>query len=120
MGKSIEELLADCSHVYSHEQFDANYKRVVTRICEKHGITYGEVQALIRGHRYAHDAEDIEQEYIEIMAFARHAGWTPRCPRCNQHFSDDHLCSANHEDHCDIRMSRDGWDANCSCKRGWP
>ena len=67
---TIEELLADNSHVYTREQFDADYKRIVTRICEKHGIAYGEVGALIREHRYVHDAEDIEQEYIEAMTGA--------------------------------------------------
>ena len=39
----------------------------------------------------------------------------PKCPRCNQHFSGEHLCVANHEEHCAIRATRDGWDADCSC-----
>lgn len=109
-----------CSYYYTREQFDRDYKRVVTCICEKHGIAYGEVQALIREPRYGHDVEDIEQEYIKIMVLARDAGWTPKCPRCDQHFSGDHLCSADHESHCAIRVTRNGWDANCSCKRGRP
>lgn len=45
---------------------------------------------------------------------------TPKCLRCNQHFSGAHLCAADHEEHCDIRTSRDGWDADCNCKRGRP
>ncbi len=42
----------------------------------------------------------------------------PKCPRCSQHFSGPHLCAADHEAHCDILTTRDGWDAACSCKRG--
>lgn len=42
------------------------------------------------------------------------------CLRCRQHFLGDHLCAADHEEHCDIRTSRDGWDAACSCSRGRP
>ena len=72
---SIEELLINCSEVYTREQFDADHKRVVARICAKHGIAESEVDELIREHRYEHDAEDIEDEYIQIMAMARHAGW---------------------------------------------
>jgi hypothetical protein len=51
---------------------------------------------------------------------------TQRCPGCKQVFSPEkldpskHLCSANHEKHCAIRSTRDGWDADCSCKRGHP
>ncbi len=120
MSKTIEDLLSEHLHEYTRAQFDIDYKRTVTRICEKHAIAYGAVKALIREHRYVHDAEDIEDKYIQIMACARHAGWSPKCPRCSQHFSGEHLCTANHEEHCDIRASRDGWDADCSCKRGQP
>lgn len=77
MTKTIEEFLAECSIVYTRAQFDADHKRVVARICEKHGIVESEVTELIREHRYEHDAEDSEDEYIQIMAMARHAGWVP-------------------------------------------
>lgn len=123
MSETIEELIAECSNVYTREQYDADFKRVTVRICEKHGIAYHEVPALISEHRYTHDAEDIEQEYIEITAFAQHAGWptAPVCPHCLQRFSSpDHLCAANHENYCAIRTTRDGWDADCSCTRGRP
>lgn len=45
-----------------------------------------------------------------------------RCPDCKQAVGSGpgHLCSANHEEHCAIRTTRDGWDADCSCKRGEP
>lgn len=32
-------------------------------------------KGLIARHAYVHDAEDIEQEWIEMMAMARHIGW---------------------------------------------
>lgn len=73
--QSIEDLLAECSEPYTREQFDADHTRVVARICEKHGISESEVGALIREHRYVHDAEDIEDEYIQLMAMGRAAGW---------------------------------------------
>lgn len=73
--QSIEDLLAECSEPYTREQFDADRTRVVARICEKHGISEPEVSALIREHRYVHDAEDIEDEYIQLMAMGRAAGW---------------------------------------------
>jgi len=74
---SIEELLAECSNVYTREQFEADRTRIVARICEKHGIVESEVEGLIARHDYVHDAEDIEQEWIEMMAMARHIGWVP-------------------------------------------
>ena len=107
---TIEELIADSSCVYTREQFDADYKRVVTRICEKHGIAYGEVGAFIREHHYVHDAEDIEQEYIEAVAFARHAGWSPKCPRCSQHFTGSPMTGCQPDKH--------GWNIETTPSEG--
>lgn len=70
-----DDALCKISHVYTREQFDADHERIVTRICQKHGIPDDEVPELIAEHRYVHDEEDIEDEYIQIMAMARHAGW---------------------------------------------
>jgi hypothetical protein len=74
--KSIEELLEEFNDPpYTREQFEADFARVVARISAKHGITEPEVDALIREHRYTHSAEDIEDEYIQLMAIAAHTGW---------------------------------------------
>lgn len=72
---TIEELLIACSNVYTREQYEADRIRIVARICEKHDIVESEVEGLIARHDYTHDSEDIEQEWIEMMAMARHAGW---------------------------------------------
>ena len=78
---TIEELLEKWSDPYTREQFDADYARVVARICEKHGISESEVEGLIREHRYTHSAEDIEDEYIQITTMAHYAGWAlPKTP----------------------------------------
>jgi hypothetical protein len=61
--------------VYTREQFDADRARITARICEKHGIVEAEIDALIREHRYEHDSEDIEDEWIGLMAIGHHAGW---------------------------------------------
>ena len=76
MSKTIEELLAECSDVYTRERFDADRARLAARLCAKHGIAESEIDSLIREHRYEHTAEDPEDEWIQIMAFARAAGWS--------------------------------------------
>lgn len=76
----MEELLAEFDpegkHVFTRERFDADRKRLAARLCEKHGITEDEIDALIREHRYEHTDEDPEEEWMEIMSFARVAGWS--------------------------------------------
>lgn len=75
---TMEHLLEEFSDSpYMKEQFRADFARVVARICAKHSITEPEVDALIREHRYTHSAEDIEDEYIQLMAIGRHTGWWP-------------------------------------------
>lgn len=78
----IDELL-DGVELYTKEQFDADNARITEVICAKHGIAPSEIEALIREHRYEHSSEDPEQEWIEIMTFARRAGWEvgPTNPR---------------------------------------
>lgn len=71
----IDRLLEEFADPYTREQFEADRKRVLARICEKHGIAENEVIELIREHRYEHDSEDIEDEYIQLLAIARHTGW---------------------------------------------
>jgi len=71
---NIDDLLEDIDP-YTRDQFDTDYARIVARLCEKHGISSDEIDALIREHRYEHSGEDPEQEYIEIMTMARVAGW---------------------------------------------
>ena len=73
---SLEQLLKECSEEYTREQFEADRVRVIAVLCAKHGISESEVDALIREHRYTHSFEDPEDEYIQIMAFARAAGWS--------------------------------------------
>ena len=73
--QTLEELLAEFGHVYTQEQFTADRTRLLARLCEKHGITEPEVDALIKEHRYVHSVEDLEDEYIEIMTIARYVGW---------------------------------------------
>lgn len=77
MSKTIEELLAECGdeHVYTREKHDTERDRVVARICEKHGIAPDEIPELIRTHNYAHDAEDIEDDYIALLTWSRITGW---------------------------------------------
>jgi hypothetical protein len=73
---SIEELLeefSDCE--YTREQFEADRARLVARLCSKHGISESEIDALLREHRYAHSGEDPEDEYMQVMAMGRRAGW---------------------------------------------
>ena len=111
MTKTIEELLADSSHVYTHEQHDADRARIIARICEKHGIAETEIPELIRTHNYTHDAEDIEDDYIALVAWSSATGWPVH---------DEFLTTVNHAPNCAIRTTRDGWDADCSCKRGRP
>jgi hypothetical protein len=71
----IDELLVDCSVEYTREQCEADRKRLLAVISTKHGIAESDVDALIRDHRYVHTAEDPEDEYIQVLAFARHANW---------------------------------------------
>jgi hypothetical protein len=73
--QTIEELLAEFGDVYTREQFEADRTRLLARLCEKHGIMEPEIDVLIKEHRYIHSVEDPEDEYIEIMALARHEGW---------------------------------------------
>ena len=73
--KTIEELLEEFSDPYTREQFEADRVRAIAVLCAKHGIAESEVDTLIREHRYTHSFEDPEDEYIQIMAFARAAGW---------------------------------------------
>jgi hypothetical protein len=76
---AIEDLLAefdqDSRYAYTRERYDADRSRLVVRLCEKHGITEDQIDSLIREHRYAHTDEDPEEEWMEIMAFAKIAGW---------------------------------------------
>jgi hypothetical protein len=72
---SIEELLEEFSDRYTREQFKADRVRLRALICAKHGIKDAAVDALIREHRYVHSAEDLEDEYIQVMAMGRAAGW---------------------------------------------
>lgn len=79
MSKKLKELLAefaDPMHEYTRERFDADRARLVARLCAKHSIAESEIDLLIREHRYEHTAEDPEDEWIQIMAFARVAGWS--------------------------------------------
>ena len=61
---------------YTREQFEADRVRLVSVLCAKHDIAESEVDVLIREHRYTHSYEDPEDEYIQIMAMARVAGWS--------------------------------------------
>lgn len=73
---SIEELLEEfADEPYTREQFEADRARLRALICAKHGIEDAEVDALIREHRYVHSAEDLEDQYIQVMAMGRCAGW---------------------------------------------
>lgn len=72
----IERLLEEFGDSeYTREQFEADRARLLARISTKHGISESDVDVLIREHRYVHSAEDPEDEYIQIMAMARAAGW---------------------------------------------
>lgn len=66
---SITELLKKCEP-YTREECVADLQRITQRICEKHGIQPSQVRDLIREHRYDHDAEDIEDEWIKLRPFA--------------------------------------------------
>ncbi len=107
--KTIQEFLADCSNEYTREQHGADRARIIARICAKHGITEREIPELIRTHNYTHDAEDIEDDYIALAAWSSVTGWPVH---------DGFLTVVNHAPDCAIRTTRDGWDADCSCKRG--
>lgn len=80
MSQTINELLVELDHEpYTRERYDADFARVLARLCEKHGVTtHAEVRQIIREHRYAHSGEDPEQDYIELMALARSTGWGDR------------------------------------------
>ena len=74
--QTMEELIAELGiDEYTRDRFEADRARLLAVICVKHNIKEFEVDALIREHRYVHSAEDPEDEYIGIMAMARHAGW---------------------------------------------
>jgi hypothetical protein len=60
---------------YTLEQFKDDRARLLARLCAKHNVAESEVDMLIKEHNYTHSAEDPEDEYIQIMAMARHAGW---------------------------------------------
>lgn len=73
---TIEELLEEFgTAVYTREQFEADLARLLAVLCAKHGVAESEVDSLIKEHRYEHSFEDPEDEYIQIMAMGRHAGW---------------------------------------------
>ncbi len=73
---TIEDLLAEFNDPpYTREQFEADYTRIVKRLCEKHGVTASEIPALVSEHRYEHSYEDPEDEYMELMTIARVTGW---------------------------------------------
>ncbi len=74
--ETIEELIAH-SEPYTREQIEADRVRLRAAIAAKHGIAESEVDALIREHRYEHSADDIEDEYIGVLAFARVAAAVP-------------------------------------------
>ena len=74
---SMEQLLEEFgASEYTREQFEADRVRLLAVISAKHGIAESEVDLLIREHRYTHSFEDPEDEYIQIMAMARGAGWS--------------------------------------------
>lgn len=74
-NQTLDELLTEFADIYTRERFESDRDRLLTRLCEKHGITKPEVDALIREHRYVHSAEDPEDEYIELMTIAQYTGW---------------------------------------------
>jgi hypothetical protein len=72
----LEKLIGEIGvSEYTRDQFEADRAQLLARICAKHGIAESEVDALIAEHRYVHSAEDLEDEYIGVMAIGRHAGW---------------------------------------------
>ena len=72
---SITDLLKEFGRPpYTREQCAADLQRITARICEKHGIQPSQVVDLIREHRYEHDDEDIEDEWIKIRPFVEHLG----------------------------------------------
>lgn len=72
----VDELLEEFGDPeYTRDQFEADRVRVLTVLCAKHDIAESEVDTLIKEHRYTHSFEDPEDEYIQIMAMARAAGW---------------------------------------------
>ena len=74
--KTIEELILEFGvPAYTREEFDQDRARLLARISTKHDIAESEVDLLIAEHRYTHSAEDPEDEYIQIMAMGRAAGW---------------------------------------------
>jgi hypothetical protein len=73
---SIDDLIEEFDDApYTRERFDADRARLIAVLCAKHGVAASEVDTLIKEHRYAHSFEDPEDEYIQIMALARAAGW---------------------------------------------
>jgi hypothetical protein len=78
MSKTIDELLEEFGDApYSREQHAEDFARVLARLREKHDVTtQSEVDEIVREHRYAHTAEDPEDEYIQLMAIARVTGWS--------------------------------------------
>ena len=74
---SIDKLIEELGiPEYTREQFEEDRARLLAVLCAKHGIAESEVDVLIQEHRYTHSAEDPEDEYIQIMAMARSAGWS--------------------------------------------
>lgn len=73
---SIEDLIEDFGETYSRERFEEDRALLLAVLCAKHGVAESEVDTLIKEHRYTHSFEDPEDEYIQIMAMARAAGWT--------------------------------------------
>lgn len=71
---AIEGLLVHCEP-YTREEFDADRRRLLARLSSKHCVPESELPQLIREHRYEHSGEDPEDEYIQVMAFGRFAGW---------------------------------------------
>lgn len=72
---TMEEFLKEFGDPYTREQYDQDLARVVSILCAKHGISESEIEPLIAAHRYVHTAEDPEEDWIGLMAFADVAGW---------------------------------------------
>ncbi len=71
---TIDDLLK-CSEEYTRAQFESASKRLAWEIAFKHDIGIHEVDDLIREHRYIHTADCPEDEYLELMSFAKAVGW---------------------------------------------
>jgi hypothetical protein len=72
---SIQDLLIECSEPYTREEYDRDHARLLAVIAAKHGISEADVHSLVAEHRYVHSGEDEEDEYIQMLGMARHAGW---------------------------------------------